>query len=89
MSKKFIINCDEATTICNKSQYKEASFWEIIKLRYHIFSCKLCRTYSKQNATVTKICSKHLHKTNKKYKLCKEEKELLQTEVIKKIKDKH
>ena len=26
------INCDEATTICDKSQYKEAGFWEIIKL---------------------------------------------------------
>ena len=39
----FFINCDEATTICDKNQYKEASFWEKLKLGIHIFICKKCR----------------------------------------------
>lgn len=85
MSKKIFISCDEATTICNKSQYKEASFLEIVKLKIHLFSCKICGAYSKQNATLTKVCSKHLHKTEGERKLCKEEKEALQKEVVKKI----
>ncbi len=32
-----MINCDEATTICDKSQYCEATLWERIKLRMHLF----------------------------------------------------
>ncbi|MDY7395696.1 hypothetical protein UMM65_10615 [Aureibaculum sp. 2210JD6-5] len=86
MSKIFLISCDEATAICNKSQYKEASFWEILKLRFHIFMCKTCGLYSKQNATLTKVCNKHLHKTESEHKLCNEEKEVLQTEVVKRMK---
>ncbi|MET2986249.1 hypothetical protein [Aureibaculum conchae] len=85
MSMKIFISCDEATTICNKSQYKEASFWEIIKLKIHVFSCKICGRYSKQNATLTKVCDKHLNKTESERKLCEEEKEAIQTEVVKKI----
>ena len=86
MSKNFFISCDEATTICNKSQYKEASLWEIVKLKIHVFGCKVCGRYSKQNGTLTKVCNEHLHKTESEHKLCKEEKEALQTEVVKRIK---
>ena len=48
------LTCDEATTICDKSQYKEASLWEIIKLNIHILLCKNCGLYSKQNSIMTK-----------------------------------
>ncbi len=85
MSKNFFISCDEATTICNKSQYKEASFWELIKLNIHTLRCKICGHYSKQNATLTQICKEHLHKIESERKLCNEEKEALQTEIVKKI----
>jgi len=86
MSNIFFINCDEATTICNKNQYKEASLWEKLKLGIHLFICKNCGRYSKQNATLTKVCDKHLHKCETEHKLSEEEKEELQKKVIEKIK---
>ncbi|APG66011.1 hypothetical protein LPB136_11820 [Tenacibaculum todarodis] len=55
MFKNFIISCDEATTICDKSQYGEASFSEKLKLNWHIFVCKICSKYVKQNRTMTKV----------------------------------
>jgi hypothetical protein len=55
MANKVFINCDEATTICDKSQYKEASFFEIIQLKIHFFICKLCFLYSKQNSLLSKV----------------------------------
>lgn len=48
------LSCDEATAICDKSQYKEASLWEKIKLGLHLFLCKKCGKYAKQNAIMTK-----------------------------------
>jgi len=86
MSKNFFISCDEATTICNKSQYKEASFWELVKLNFHIFRCKVCGRYSKQNTTLTKVCDKHLRTEQGERKLCEQEKEELQAEVVKRMK---
>ena len=52
------ISCEEASHICNKSQYKEASFWEILKLRFHIFYCKTCAKFTKRNKTLTTLCDK-------------------------------
>jgi len=86
MSKKFIIDCDEATTICDKNQYKEATFWEKLKLSFHLLICKKCGLYSKQNTTVTKVCNQHLHKCETEHHLSENEKAVLQTEVIKKLK---
>ena len=55
MFKKFNITCDEATTICDKSQYKEASFYEKIQLNWHIFMCNICSLYSKQNNKMSNL----------------------------------
>jgi len=49
MFKKFNITCDQATTICDKSQYKEASLLEIFILKRHFLQCKICKLYTKQN----------------------------------------
>ena len=56
MSKKINIfmPCDEANHVCDKSQYKEASLLEKIKLNLHLIYCKACRGYSKNNAKLTK-----------------------------------
>ncbi|WP_439130849.1 hypothetical protein [Polaribacter sp.] len=59
MFKKFIINCDEATTICDKNQYGEATFLEKIKLNIHFIRCRICMKYTKQNVTLTKIYKGH------------------------------
>lgn len=49
MFKKFKITCDKATTICDKAQYNEYSFYDKVQLTYHLFTCKTCALYSKQN----------------------------------------
>ncbi|WP_420320237.1 hypothetical protein [Flagellimonas sp.] len=52
------ISCEEASEICNKSQYKEASFWQIVKLKLHIFMCKTCAKFTKQNTALTSLCDR-------------------------------
>lgn len=53
-----MISCDEASLICNKTQYKEASFWEVAKLRLHLFICKTCPQFTKKNTKLTSLCNK-------------------------------
>ena len=57
---KLTITCDEATTICDKSQYGEASLSEKIQLNIHLLICKFCKKYTKQNSLMTQIFGKHL-----------------------------
>jgi hypothetical protein len=83
---RFFINCDEATAICNKSQYNEATFIEKFKLSFHLFICKKCGMYSKQNTTVTKVCDKHLNKPQCDCKLTEQEKETLQQKINEQLK---
>lgn len=52
------ITCEEASSICDKSQYKEASFWDIFKLRIHLLYCKACKAYSKKNSELTSMCDR-------------------------------
>lgn len=52
------IACKEAGHTCDKSQYKEASFWEKVKLNIHLIYCKACREYSKNNQKLTKLTKK-------------------------------
>lgn len=56
-SNILFINCEEATHICDKSQYKEASLWQIIKLNIHFLYCKICRKYTKKNTKLSSLCS--------------------------------
>ena len=74
MFGKFGITCEEAALICNKSQYKEASFLEKLRLNWHFLHCKICKLYSNQNNKMTVLfkvkadCSqhkKHLSKVDK------------------------
>lgn len=53
-----MISCKKAAIICNKSQYKEASNWEIMKLRLHLLICKGCKQYSQDNTQLSSLCSK-------------------------------
>lgn len=50
------ISCEEASEICNKSQYREASLLEIVKLKLHIFMCKACRAFTSKNTKLTQLC---------------------------------
>jgi|TARA_R110002126_G_scaffold291781_1_gene457953 hypothetical protein len=76
MFKKFILTCDEATTICDKNQYGAATFFEKLKLNIHFISCKICLKYTKQNVTLTKIYKGHA-KSCKDIKHCMSEEDKL------------
>ncbi len=76
------LTCDEATALCDKNQYNETTFWEKIKLNIHLFLCKKCGLYSKQNHVVTKCVE--IHKDSKLIKedfLSEEEKEHIKEEL--------
>lgn len=53
-----MISCEKAAIICNKTQYREASFADKMKLRFHLFMCKTCSKFTKQNTEFTSICDK-------------------------------
>jgi len=77
MSNKLFINCDEATLLCTKNQYKEASFFEKIQLNIHMMRCKVCGLYSKQNTKLSEMCDAHLDKFEQSAKLSDADKEAL------------
>ena len=83
MFKKLNITCNQATTICDKSQYGEASFFDKIKLQIHFIGCKICVMYTKQNVLLTKLYkSKAITTKRKQDSLCMtyQEKEVLRKE---------
>jgi hypothetical protein len=84
MFKSLKITCDEATTICDKSQYGAATFLDKVKLSIHFLGCKICSLYTKQNSTLTKIYKGHA-KNCKATKACMsiEDKETLKKELEK------
>ncbi len=86
MSKKVIINCNEASSICNKNQYCDASFMDKLRLGLHILLCKKCKLYSEQNIFMTKLFKIHLHKPTDT-KLCKEDKEVLKKKLDKEMQE--
>lgn len=59
MSFKFFIPCDKANHVCDKTQYKEATLWEKIKLNIHLIYCNACRKYTKNNTKLTKLVTKN------------------------------
>jgi len=73
MLMKFFFKCDEAAQVCDKKQYKEASFFEKLLLKLHLLLCKFCRKYSNTNGNLTKTVNSANIKT-----LPKEEKLRLQ-----------
>ena len=51
-----MISCDEARIICHKTQYNDASFFEVLKLNIHLFICKACSAFSRKNKKLTTLC---------------------------------
>jgi len=76
------LTCDEATAICDKSQYNEASLREKIKLNIHLFLCKKCGLYSKQNKVMSTCYQKFKDvESSKMSTLNQEEKEFMDQEL--------
>lgn len=85
---KFNMNCDEATTICDKNQYGEASLIEKIHLTFHLFFCKYCRAYTRQNNIMTKLFGKYLDSCDGSERLTKAEKKELEIKLKEELKKK-
>jgi predicted anti-sigma-YlaC factor YlaD len=49
------IECHEANHLCDKNQYKEATFWEKVRLNIHLIYCRSCRKYTVRNGKLTKV----------------------------------
>ncbi len=81
-SKKIVLACDEATTVCDKNQYKEASGWEKIRLIVHLIYCRACRKYTTRNTKLTKVMKESNVRTFDKASK-KEIEELLRKELSK------
>lgn len=65
-----MISCDKAATICDKAQYKEATFFEKLKLNLHVLLCKTCSNHTKRNSKFTSLCEKaNLHSLSEQEKL--------------------
>lgn len=54
---KVRLTCDEATAICSKNQYGEASIADKFRMVFHVLFCAICSLYSKQNTIITKCMS--------------------------------
>lgn len=85
MSKKLMISCDEATTICDKNQYGEASTWDKFRLNFHLLLCKHCKAYSKQNNIITKMFGNYLNTCDGSKHLTLEDKKDLDKKIKEKI----
>ncbi len=84
---KFKISCNEATTICDKNQYGEATFLEKVKLNFHFIYCKCCRTYTKHNNILSKILGTYTEsEKNKEGRcMCSKDKEKMENEIKKRL----
>lgn len=54
MFRLFIISKEEAFHICDKSQYRESTLWEKIKLSFRYLWCRTTRLYVNRNTKLTK-----------------------------------
>lgn len=85
MSKLFI-SCDEATTICDKSQYGEATILDKLKLNLHFLRCKICKIYTKHNTLLTKVFSVYAdEKCGEKKCLSLEDKQKIEEQITEKL----
>ena len=55
MNLGIIFKCEEASHICDKSQYEESSFWEHLLMKMHHMMCKVCREHSAINTKLSRL----------------------------------
>ena len=85
MSKKLIIKCNEATSICDKTQYGESSTFDKLRLSIHNFLCHKCKLYSEQNKVMTKFFKVNLDKKHSSKCLHNSEKEKMEKDLQKEL----
>jgi len=50
-------SCQEIALLSEKKQYKEASFWERLRIEIHILYCERCNKYEKDNKQLSSVLS--------------------------------
>ena len=54
MLKNLYVSREDAFLICDKSQYRESTLWEKIKLNIRYIFCRATRAYVNRNIKLTK-----------------------------------
>lgn len=73
---KIFISCPEAKQICDKAQYKEATWWDRIRLNIRLLYCGVTQNYVKRNKKLTNLV------TDKKVAcMDKKQKQVLKTKI--------
>jgi len=63
------ISLEKAKKICTKSQYGEASWWELLQLNVYLIFSKECAEFSAKNRKLTSLCEQaNLHKISEEEK---------------------
>ncbi len=47
------ITCKKAVELISKEEENKITFFQKLKLEYHLFSCSLCKYFKKQNTIIT------------------------------------
>ena len=73
---KYFLSCKKAAELCDKAQYSEAGPFAKLLLRIHVFICKPCKGYTKQNTKLTETLQ-----SAKLQALAPEKKEFLRNQI--------
>lgn len=57
-SKIAPVSCAEAQELSTKAEYKVVGFWDKWKLQLHLFFCRNCKKYHRQNRKLTGLLKK-------------------------------
>ena len=52
------ISLEKAKQICTKSQYGEATWWELLQLNLYLLFSKECSDFSAKNKKLTSLCER-------------------------------
>lgn len=52
------ISLERAKQICTKSQYGEATWWELLQLNVYLLFSKECSDFSAKNKKLTTLCER-------------------------------
>lgn len=52
------LSCADAASLCTKAEYKEASLAEQLRLRLHLYFCRTCQDYYRNNKKLTGLIEK-------------------------------
>ncbi len=56
--RRMKISLEKAKQICTKTQYGEATWWEVLQLKVYLLFCKECAEFSEKNGKLTSLCER-------------------------------